>query len=143
MLTKNLELVPLGFLFIIKIMKEIYKDIPGYRNYTVSNLWIIRYRGDRIHLSNSKIWYVTTTVKILMKSKSVWVHRLVAITFIPNPENKREVNHINWIKSDNRVENLEWVTPSENVRHLVNVLWNHNMKWKFGKDLYGNIITNL
>jgi hypothetical protein len=45
------------------------------------------------------------------------IHRLIALTFIPNPDNKPEVNHINADKSDFSIENLEWVTRQENMQH--------------------------
>jgi len=53
------------------------------------------------------------------KKHTVSVHRLIANAFIPNPQNKPEVNHINGNKLDNNIENLEWVTRSENAQHAV------------------------
>lgn len=63
--------------------------------------------------------YKFVSLLINGQAKRMRVHRLVAMAFIPNPENKPYVNHINGDKGDNNVENLEWVTPSENTIHAV------------------------
>lgn len=65
--------------------------------------------------------YKHVGLTINKKPKSCRVHRLVAIAFIPNPDDKPYVNHINGVRSDNRMENLEWVTPAENTQHAVSI----------------------
>jgi hypothetical protein len=60
------------------------------------------------------------------KRQEKLVHRLVAETFINKPKNKVEINHINSIRNDNRIENLEWVTKSENIKH----------SWQFGNKVF-------
>lgn len=55
------------------------------------------------------------------KRVDLYIHRLVAKYFIPNPKNKKYVNHINCNRSDNRIENLEWVTAKENTDYTMNM----------------------
>lgn len=89
-------------------------------NYSVSENGIVRNDNTNKILSQRiQQGYCHVGLTINGKAKSCRVHRLVAQAFIPNPENKPYVNHIDGIRSNNNVENLEWCTPRENTQHTV------------------------
>ena len=118
--------------------EEIWRKVQEYDGYEVSNLGRLRsylhakqayilkldncQRYSRIHLMQNK------------KGSRKMVHRLVAGAFIPNPLNKPQINHKNGSKKDNKVENLEWCTNSENQLHSYRVLGNkHTPKVKLSE----------
>lgn len=105
---------------------EEWKIINDTTNYEISNSGRVRnIKTGRIlkgRLSKSGYLQVNLTTKETLKQKNYYIHRLVAIYFIENPENKREVNHKNGDKINNHVENLEWVTSSENQKHKHSIL---------------------
>jgi hypothetical protein len=120
---------------------EIWKDVPGYEGlYQVSNLGRVasserivyklmyggevhgyKRKGRIMKIDDTPGGYLQVQVSIGDKRKRYKIHRLVAMAFTPNPDNKPHINHIDCNPSNNCVDNLEWCTPSENIRHAVNL----------------------
>lgn len=148
-------------------MKETWKDIKGYEGlYQVSNFGNVKsldhnvinkgikqLRKGKILKQNINTWgYATVFLYKKGIGKRFAIHRLVAITFIKNNENKEEINHIDGNKLNNNILNLEWCTRRENMKHSFSIgLEKPPMKNKFGKlntrsksisqyDLNGNYI---
>lgn len=105
-------------------MKEIYKDVKGFEGkYMISNLGNVK----SMNYLNKKTPKVLTPIRHhlgymlvhLGSNKIKMIHTLVAEAFIPNPEGKKFVNHIDGNKQNNRVTNLEWVTSKENMNHAI------------------------
>jgi len=102
---------------------EIWKPVKGYENlYEVSNLGRVKSirNGDKILKTYlSTYGYVKVNLYAAKKSKIHFLHRVIALAFIENPEAKPIINHKNGIKHDNSLENIEWVTYSENSLHAI------------------------
>jgi len=140
-------------------MKEIWKDIAGYEGlYQVSNHGNIRSHKRRpntlLKQSPTNCGYMKVELYKNANGKMYYVHRLVAQAFLPNPQGKSEINHIDGIKTNNNVSNLEWASRSENQLHAINQglrepspmtgrfgALNHNSKAVIQKDLDGNVIA--
>ncbi len=134
---------------------EIWKKVKGYEDcYEVSNLGNVRSltrKVERTNPSGGKSFYIykSKMLKSCVTKKGYLrlglylndiknnhqIHRLVASAFVDNPENKDQVNHINAIKTDNRAENLEWVSNYENFRHSVKLGLQDNAHKNGGKRI--------
>jgi hypothetical protein len=103
----------------INTMEEIWKPVNGYEGlYEVSNFGKVKCLNRSI-IKRHSIMGRYPALKLSKNGKKTHflIHRLVALHFMPNPQNKPQINHINGDRNDFRIENLEWSTQHENMQH--------------------------
>lgn len=120
---------------------EIWKDIKGYEGlYQISNMGRVKsldritsdgrcIKSKYLKIGDNNKGYKNVALCKNSIYEKCYVHRLVAQAFIPNEEGKKEVDHINTIRDDNRVENLRWVTHKENMNNEISRKQNSNNHW--------------
>lgn len=104
---------------------EIWKDITGYEGlYQVSNYGNVKKKLDSkiLNIYDNGIGYKFVSLKLNGKYKTHYLHRLVAYHFLKNLNNYLEVNHLDFDKSNNKVENLEWCSRKTNMSHYYNAV---------------------
>ena len=130
----------------VELPGEQWKDIPGYEGlYAVSNMGRVRgypRKNKRLSLVSPKITnkgYIRVELSKNSVERKLSLHRLVADAFVPNPNKLETVNHINLDKTDNRAENLEWMSVADNIRHARENGIN-NRKPVIQLDMNGNVV---
>lgn len=122
----------------MSMKEEVWKDIEGFEGcYQVSNFGRVKSLERHVRKSNGVIMYVAERILKPRKNKNGYltvypckesrympidIHRAAGIAFIPNPNNYKDINHKDGNKENNSVDNLEWVTRSQNITHAYRVL---------------------